>query len=83
MSYTLLGDTVNLASRLESWDKEWVDPELADSGCRILISEATRNMLGDQFQTKLVGHMDLHHIKEKVTIYCVVGETKPKGDKPS
>jgi adenylate cyclase len=43
--YTTVGDTVNIASRLESFDKDLVDPDLADSPCRILIGETTLRYL--------------------------------------
>src|SRR5215468_2891155 len=41
LKYTTVGDTVNVASRLESFAKELVDPDLGDSPCRILIGETT------------------------------------------
>src|SRR5204862_2785439 len=37
--FTVIGDTVNIASRLESFDKDWMDPESPADDCRILISE--------------------------------------------
>ena len=73
LKYTTVGDTVNIASRLESFDKDLVDPELADSPCRILIGETTLNYLDHQFQTKRVGEANLKGKDEKVTIYRVVG----------
>ena len=39
MSYTVIGDNVNLGSRLESLNKDY--------GTRIIISEATRARLGE------------------------------------
>ena len=45
LKYTTVGDTVNIASRLESFDKDLVDPDLADSPCRILIGETTLRYL--------------------------------------
>ena len=73
LKYTTVGDTVNIASRLESFDKELVDPELADSPCRILIGETTLHYLGHQFQTKIVGEANLKGKDERVTIYRVIG----------
>jgi len=73
LKYTTVGDTVNIASRLESFDKEMVDPELADSPCRILIGETTLRYLGHQFQTKIIGEANLKGKDERVTIYRVVG----------
>ena len=70
MEYTVLGDTVNTASRLESFDKGL----LSDRPCRILISEATRACLDGNFETQLVGEMNLKGKTEGVTIHAVVGE---------
>jgi adenylate cyclase len=55
VEYVVIGDTVNVASRLESFDKELFDPDLADSPCRILIGETTLRYLDNRFQTKRVG----------------------------
>jgi adenylate cyclase len=74
--YTVIGDSVNTASRLESFDKDSTDLHLRDDRCRILISEATRALLGDSFQFHAVGTMSLKGKSEKVTIYAVVGQTK-------
>ena len=68
--YTVIGDAVNTASRLESFDK---DTGTADSICRILISEATKAMLDGEFELSLLGTMSLKNKSEKVIIYSVVG----------
>jgi adenylate cyclase len=68
--YTVIGDAVNTASRLESFDK---DTGSADSVCRILISEATKAMLDGEFELGLLGTMSLKNKSEKVIIYTVVG----------
>ena len=42
MKYTTVGDTINIASRLESYDKDLGKESL----CRILIGESTLRYLG-------------------------------------
>lgn len=76
LEYAVVGDTVNTASRLESFDKDLIDPDLIDSPCRILIGEATLRYLGHQFQVKRVGEATLKGKDEKITIYSVVGRLK-------
>jgi len=66
--YTVLGDTVNTASRLESFDKN-ID---AESSCRILISETTLQCLDGQFVTECVGSVYLKGKESRVTIYRVI-----------
>ncbi|OQW93833.1 MAG: hypothetical protein BWK79_09100 [Beggiatoa sp. IS2] len=67
--YTVLGDTVNIASRLESFDKT-VD---ADNPCRILIGETTLQCIGERFQVECVGETYLKGKHSQVTIYQVIG----------
>ncbi len=57
--YSIIGDTANTAARIEGYAKD--DPELGcDVGhCRILISEATCNRLGEEFATESVGEASL------------------------
>ena len=50
MSYTVIGDNVNLGSRLESLNKEY--------GSRIIISDASR--------ARLTGHYDIHPLGDVV-----------------
>ena len=47
MSYTVIGDAVNLGARLESLNKEY--------GTRIIISEATRSRLKGQYDIHPLG----------------------------
>jgi adenylate cyclase len=73
LKYTTIGDTVNIASRLESFDKDYLGPNSANPACRILIGEATLQCLGNQFRAYKVGEVSLKGKVQKITIYCLVG----------
>jgi adenylate cyclase len=73
LEYTVLGDTVNTASRLESFDKEVFAPHTTGSPCRILIGEATFHSIGKTFQTHKVGEVHLKGKEATITIYRVLG----------
>jgi adenylate cyclase len=70
MKYTTVGDTINIASRLESYDKDLGKEDL----CRILIGESTLRYLGPEFRTERIGEVSLKGKEEKITIYRVLGE---------
>jgi adenylate cyclase len=74
MEYTVIGDTVNTASRLESFDKDYDEPELAGRRCRILVGESTWALLGDRFEGRCVGNMTLKGKSQEITIYRIVKE---------
>ncbi|WP_291322611.1 adenylate/guanylate cyclase domain-containing protein [Desulfonatronospira sp.] len=65
--YTCLGDTVNLASRLESLNRHY--------GTRILMSEATRNLLGDGFLVRNVDTVMVLGRSQKLTVYELLDHT--------
>jgi adenylate cyclase len=79
--YTVIGDSVNIASRLESFGKDSTDPNLSDEGCRILISEATRVFLAEEFNLLPVGTMSLKGKSEKVKLYRVGHKPTPTPEK--
>ncbi|MCP4691392.1 MAG: CHASE2 domain-containing protein, partial [Desulfobacterales bacterium] len=72
MKYTTLGDTVNIASRLESYDKSLA----REAPCRILIGESTLRYLDDRFKTRPIGEVSLKGKDEKIRVYRVIGKGK-------
>jgi adenylate cyclase len=67
LDYTTLGDTVNIAARLESYDKS------LDGGvCRILINEETYQYIKEFFSTKVLGSMILKGREQPTAIYQVL-----------
>ena len=69
LKYTTIGDAVNIAARLESYNKDYDRESL----CRILIGESTYS-IGEQFKTDIVGKETLKGKKQKITIYHIIGK---------
>lgn len=61
MEYTVIGDTVNLSSRLEGLTKEL--------GRRILVSEATAKLVGDAFTLEALERMPVRGREKPVQVY--------------
>lgn len=70
--YTVIGDTVNIAARLEGFDKDLWSDELAPHGCRIIISAATAAYLTDEFILKPIGEVALKGKEEQLAVTCVL-----------
>jgi adenylate cyclase len=64
MSYTVIGDNVNLGARLESLNKEY--------GTRIIISEATRSRLKGNYEVRPLGDVVVKGKTRAVAIFEVV-----------
>ena len=73
LKYTTLGDTVNTAARLESWEKDAWDPGGGERPCRILIGESTMTYVDRQFHSERLGQLTLKGKNEKITVYRLVG----------
>ncbi len=71
--YVTVGDTMNTASRLESFDKELFPPDPDTHPCRLLVGESTLAYLGDQFETEWVGDLSLKGKEHPVGAYRVLG----------
>lgn len=69
MEYTVLGDTVNIASRLESFEKD--NHHAPDSVCRVLIGETTFRCLNGRFQIEEVGQVHLKGKQQGIAVYRV------------
>jgi adenylate cyclase len=70
--YVVVGDTMNTASRLESYDKDFHRPDPLTTPCRILIGDATLAYVGDRFEVEWVGEANLKGKEQTVGIYRVV-----------
>jgi adenylate cyclase len=80
LKYTTIGDTVNIASRLESFSKELIGFDFKNRPCRILLGETTLRYLGHQFIAEKVGEVSLKGKIEKITTYCLIGRADEHSD---
>jgi len=70
--YTVIGDTVNLASRLEQANKFY--------GTRILVSEGTRTLAGDTLAFREIDSLRVAGKLEPVRVYELLGLAADMGD---
>lgn len=69
LEYGVIGDSVNIASRLESFNKER-HPGI----CRVLIAQETLENLGGKFQVEPWGNCQIKGKKIPVNVYLVTGK---------
>jgi adenylate cyclase len=66
IAYTAIGDTVNLASRLEALNRRY--------GTRVLISETTRDAVADAFELRLIDTVATYGRAGGIRIYELLAE---------
>ena len=75
MKYTTVGDTVNIAARLESFDKTSFDEGVgSEEDCRILVAESTWRLVKERFVAEAVGELPLKGKFEKISVYRIIGD---------
>jgi len=75
--YTVLGDTPNVAARLEAVEKERVNFAGDDAGCRILISGATRALIGPGYACEKFADTTVRGRAEVIAIYRLPADLHP------
>ena len=68
-NYTMMGNNVNLAARLEGVNKQY-------STGGILISAATRNLLGDRFVVRSLDRVRVVNVNTPIPLYELICEKK-------
>lgn len=76
LKFTTIGDSVNIASRLESFQKDSLGTWSKDEVCRILIGETTKQYLGDHpWGLKEVGMITLRGKANGISVYRLFTKT--------
>ncbi len=79
LKYTTIGDTVNTASRLESFEKDLEEPIVSGNPCRILIGASTRAYLADRFWMRPVGTITFKGKETGISVFSVLGRNEEQG----
>jgi class 3 adenylate cyclase/CHASE2 domain-containing sensor protein len=66
MDFTVMGPTVNLASRIEGLTKEF--------GCELLLSESVHEIVQCTFQCRLMGEAHVKGVSEAVKVYSITSK---------
>jgi adenylate cyclase len=72
LNYTVIGDAVNVASRLESANKQY--------GTQILIGTETKRLIGDAFLTREIDSIAVYGRTEGLAVYELIGLAEVSGE---
>jgi adenylate cyclase len=72
LNYTVIGDTVNVASRLETANKQY--------GTQILIGTETKRLIGDAFLTREIDSIAVYGRTEGLAVYELIGLSEVSGE---
>jgi adenylate cyclase len=72
LNYTVIGDTVNVASRLESANKQY--------GTQILIGMETKRLIGNAFLTREIDSIAVYGRTEGLAVYELIGLAGVSGE---
>ncbi|MEO6052745.1 MAG: adenylate/guanylate cyclase domain-containing protein, partial [Chthoniobacterales bacterium] len=64
--YTVLGDAVNLASRLEHQTRQ--------VNRKVIISQSVRDVLPPEFQIEALGAQEIHGISTPVNVFALLSQ---------
>ncbi len=70
LNYSVIGDTVNVAARLESVNKLVLD----NNPHKILITNATFTYVGDRYLSREIGTVCLQGREQEISVHCILGE---------
>jgi adenylate cyclase len=79
MEYAVIGDTVNVASRLESFDKENVKADPLTDPCRICVGDSTMKLTYEKFEMAPMKPVVLKGKQIPMSVYRVIGKKEVKG----
>jgi adenylate cyclase len=81
--YTVIGDVVNTASRLESYDKSLADPDLLPNRCRLLVGAPTHELLEGKFLSEEIGLIEVKGKANKVPVFQILDEKPASSTVPA
>ncbi|MGJ3248047.1 MAG: CHASE2 domain-containing protein [Elainellaceae cyanobacterium] len=70
LNYSVIGDTVNVAARLESINKM----VLENNPYKLLVTDATLAHVGDRYLSRDVGIIRIQGREQEISVHCILGE---------